>query len=97
MITRIVKLTIAPEKVDEFIENFKANKKLIRASAGCEGLKLLRDLNNPNIFFTYSKWQSPGHLEMYRQSQLFKGIWSVTKPMFTLTAEAWSVEELEHC
>jgi quinol monooxygenase YgiN len=95
MITRIVKLTIQPERVEEFIQNFKANKKKIRASAGCKGVELLRDSNEPSIFFTYSKWESAGHLEMYRKSDLFKGIWSVTKPMFVLAAEAWSTKEFD--
>jgi len=95
MITRIVKLTLEPERVEEFMENFKANKKRIRASAGCKGLELHRDTHDPCIFFTYSKWKSAEHLEMYRQSDLFKGIWSVTKPMFMLAAEAWSLEEID--
>jgi (4S)-4-hydroxy-5-phosphonooxypentane-2,3-dione isomerase len=94
MIIRIVKLTIQPEKMDEFIAHFQANKKKIRSVAGCRTLALFRDSSDPCIFFTYSHWKTPEHLEDYRQSELFKGIWSAVKPMFMLAPEAWSLDEV---
>jgi quinol monooxygenase YgiN len=94
MIIRIVKLTIQPERTDDFIANFQANKKKIRSFAGCRTLALFRDSNDPCIFFTYSHWKTPEHLEDYRQSELFKGVWESVKPMFLLAAEAWSVDEV---
>ncbi len=33
-------------------------------------------------------------LENYRNSKLFRGIWSKTKPMFNGKPEAWSVDKL---
>lgn len=91
---RIVKMTFNPEKVDTFLENFNAKKNDIRNFAGVEHLELLRDKNNPNIFFTYSYWKSEQDLENYRNSDLFKSVWAVTKPLFTKEAEAWSVDSL---
>ncbi len=92
---RMVKLTFHPEHVEAFLANFNANKLAIRNFKGVEHLELLNDKSNSNIFFTYSIWQSEQHLENYRNSNLFKGIWAVTKPMFASKAEAWSVDSLE--
>lgn len=92
---RIVKLTLQKESVAEFLANFDQQKALIRAFDGVQHLQLLNDKNNPNIYFTYSIWQSEQHLENYRNSELFKGIWAVTKPMFAAKAEAWSTESIE--
>lgn len=94
MIIRIVKLTFDPAKVEEFQANFHKNKELIRAVKGCNRLELLRDVNTPNIFMTYSWWDGEEYLEAYRHSDLFKSIWAVTKPMFIDKPEAWSVKQL---
>lgn len=91
---RIVKMTFSPENVGAFLENFNSNKNHIRNFEGVEHLELLRDKNNPNIFFTYSHWKSEEDLEKYRTSDLFKSVWEVTKPLFSLPAEAWTVESL---
>jgi autoinducer 2-degrading protein len=91
---RIVKMTFNPEKVDEFLENFNARKNDIRNFEGVTHLELLRDKNQPNIFFTYSHWKSEQHLENYRNSDLFKSVWAVTKPLFSSAPEAWSVDSL---
>ncbi len=92
---RIVKMTFQPEKVDEFLLNFNNNKALIRAFDGVKHLELLKDKNNSNIFFTYSVWDSEIHLENYRNSDLFKGVWAKTKPLFADKPEAWSVDSIE--
>lgn len=92
---RIVKLTLKKECVSQFLTNFEQQKSNIRAFEGVKHLELLNDINNHNIYFTYSKWESEQHLENYRNSELFKGIWAKTKPMFAEKAEAWSVESLE--
>lgn len=78
-------------KVDQFLANFNRNKHKIRNFPGCNFLELYRDLDNPNIFFTYSYWSQKEDLETYRQSDLFKSVWSVTKPLFSDKPEAWSV------
>ena len=94
MLIRIVKLTFAPEQTEAFIAAFNERKHLIGTFPGCKGVELLRDINNPNIFFTYSKWDTHEHLEAYRISELFTSTWAVVKPWFTGKPEAWSVESL---
>ncbi len=99
MLVRIVKMNFAPEKIDEFLANFEANKEKIRGFKGCRHLKLLRDKDHPERFFTYSYWENEAALETYRQSELFKGVWAKTKILFNEKPEAWSAEvftEVEH-
>ncbi len=93
MIIRIVKMTFKPEKVNEFLTIFDESKQLIRAMPGCTHLELLNDLKEPNIFFTYSYWNSENELNNYRNSDLFLTVWKKTKALFIAKAEAWSVEQ----
>jgi (4S)-4-hydroxy-5-phosphonooxypentane-2,3-dione isomerase len=90
---RIVKLSFHPENVDKFLSLFNESKQKIRMSSGCNRLELLNDINNPNIFFTYSYWDKPSSLEKYRQSDLFNSVWSKTKVLFNDKPAAWSVEQ----
>ena len=93
MIIRIVKMTFVPEKVNEFLEVFHTSKQLIRNFKGCSHLELLNDINTPNIFFTYSYWENEDALNNYRDSELFKNVWSKTKILFSDKTRAWSVEQ----
>ncbi|MFD0762941.1 putative quinol monooxygenase [Lutibacter aestuarii] len=95
MLIRIVKMTFKTSEIDTFLENFNANKEKIRNFKGCNRLELLRDKNNPTIFFTYSYWETETHLETYRNSELFKTVWSKTKILFNNKPEAWSVDSIE--
>ena len=94
MFIRIVKMSFAEENVDAFLENFHKNKEKIRAVDGCEFLQLMRDKENPNIFFTYSFWKKQEDLDNYRQSELFKSVWAKTKELFNSKPQAWSVEKV---
>lgn len=91
---RIVKMTFQKDKISEFLSNFDKVKQHIRDFDGVERLELLNDKNNPNIYFTYSFWKSEQHLEKYRHSDLFKGVWAKTKPLFADKPEAWSVDQI---
>ncbi len=94
MFTRIVKMEFKTEEIETFLYNFEAVKEKIRSFPGCLFLELYRDKNNPNIFFTYSKWNMENDLENYRKSELFKKVWATTKPKFRSKAQAWSVDTL---
>ncbi|CAM1356752.1 MULTISPECIES: putative quinol monooxygenase [Tenacibaculum] len=95
MFVRIVKMSFQPEKIEEFLNNFNSKKEFIRNSPGCRLLELYRDKTNPNIFFTYSYWDTEQDLENYRNSELFKGVWSQTKVLFNDKPLAWSVDKVE--
>ncbi|MCH9660358.1 MAG: antibiotic biosynthesis monooxygenase [Bacteroidetes bacterium] len=94
MLIRIVKMEFDASKIDAFLHNFETVKADIRNFPGCQHLKLLRDKNDASIFFTYSHWTTEDDLEKYRQSELFKGVWATTKPMFRSKAQAWSVDAI---
>lgn len=94
MFTRIVKMEFNTEEIETFLSNFEEVKSKIRNFSGCKFLELYRDNNNTDIFFTYSRWEKEIDLENYRNSELFKGVWATTKPMFRSKAQAWSVDTL---
>lgn len=94
MITRLVKLTFAYEHCAEFIEIFNASQPKINAMQGCNGVVLLRDTLQPNVFFTKSSWDTTEALEEYRKSELFVGVWARTKVLFSAKPEAWSTIQL---
>ncbi len=94
MLVRIVKMTFSADKTDEFQARFHHIKENIIEFKGCELLELYQDRTDPNIFFTYSHWQSEEDLDLYRKSDFFKEVWGHTKKMFTKKPEAWSVDKI---
>ncbi|SMO44311.1 hypothetical protein SAMN06265350_10252 [Solitalea koreensis] len=83
-------MSFQPEHVETFLEIFEASKGKIRNFEGCYHLELLNDTTSPNRFFTFSKWESEDHLEIYRHSELFLTTWAATKILFNDKPEAWS-------
>lgn len=92
MIIRIVKMTIAPSKIEDFLKIYSSNMSKIRGVNGCNKLHLLQDEKYQNIFMTYSFWNNQNDLEAYRNSELFKSIWKTVKPFFADTPQAWSLQ-----
>ena len=95
MIIRVVKMTFLEERVNDFLSNFEKHKQQIRSFEGCRRLELLQQAGRPDVFFTYSWWDSESALENYRHSQLFGEVWSFTKSLFADRPEAWSLNQLE--
>lgn len=95
MIHRMVKMSFDPDKCEEFMALFLSREENIKKTKGCLGVKLWRDTAHPNIFFTYSIWESAEHLEAYRQSDFFADTWQHTKALFNARAEAWSLVGVE--
>lgn len=87
-------MTFKTESIDRFKDIFSASKTLIAAMEGCRHVELLQDINNPCVFFTLSIWEDPKHLEAYRKSELFEGVWAKTKVLFAEKPEAWSLTQL---
>ena len=95
MLIRIVRMTFQPEKVADFLTVFEESKEKIRARPGCHRLELLRDLDLPNVFMTYSYWDDAAALNKYRDSELFNTTWAKTKVLFADKPVAYSVERLQ--
>jgi quinol monooxygenase YgiN len=91
MITRLVRMEFAADQVDAFLELFNATKSQIRHFPGVQHLELHRDASNPNVFYTYSIWDSEADLEAYRVSELFEMVWSQTKTKFAGRPQAFSL------
>lgn len=94
MFVRIVKMSFHQDTVPAFIANFELVKDKIRNAPGNRLLELYQDKTNSCIFFTYSYWDTEQDLENYRNSELFKDVWSFTKKLFNDKPEAWSVDKL---
>jgi len=94
MFVRIVKMSFEENKIEEFLVNFHENKEKIRNFNGCLLLELYQDKNHKNIFFTHSYWNLERDLENYRNSDLFKNVWSKTKKLFNKQPEAWSLDKV---
>lgn len=95
MLVRIVKMEFQQEKVNTFLDLFNITRDKIANFDGCLGVEWLQTIDNENLFFTYSKWNSEKDLENYRNSELFKETWSKTKALFSNKPEAWSMNKLE--
>jgi len=93
VITRIVRMEFQPAHVDDFLVHFKGVAHRIRQFPGVHRLELHRDADQPNVFYTYSKWNGERDLEAYRQSELFKGAWSQAKSWFSEKPQAFSLRE----
>jgi quinol monooxygenase YgiN len=94
MIVRIVRMKVAPENVSTFQNYFKESFSKIRNFPGCCDLSLHTDINQEGVVITFSKWESEAHLNVYRDSDVFKSTWEKVKPLFVAKPEAFSMEEL---
>lgn len=93
MLIRVVRMVFLPEKVGEFMGVFNESKDKIRGFKGCRHMELLQDFNDPNIFMTYSHWESEEHLNNYRKSELFGQVWPATKRLFAAPPVAFSAQQ----
>jgi heme-degrading monooxygenase HmoA len=80
---------------EAFLKNFEENKCSIRNFPGCHHLELWEDENDATIFLTYSHWESEEALNQYRDSELFKKVWSYTKQLFAAKPVAFSSKKIE--
>jgi len=87
-------MSFEENKIEDFLKNFHQNKEKIRDFKGCLFLELYQEKDNPNVFFTYSYWDSEIYLNHYRKSELFIRVWAKTKAMFNAKPEAWSVDKV---
>jgi quinol monooxygenase YgiN len=88
-------MTFREEAIAAFLENFEANKQKIRNFPGCSHLELWQDENLKNIFLTYSIWENETALNQYRDSELFKSVWSYTKTLFAEKPVAFSSKKIQ--
>lgn len=95
MVRRIVRLEFDPERVTEFTEFFAKNRPTIASFPGCVSLDLFKDAALPNVYYTFSLWESEAALEAYRHSDTFRLLWSFAKARFAGKPLAYSLLEVE--
>jgi heme-degrading monooxygenase HmoA len=95
MLVRIVRMTFQEGSREVFLQNFEENKSSIRNFPGCRHLELWEDEHDKNIFMTYSHWESEAALNQYRDSELFKTVWSFTRALFAAKPVAFSTKKLQ--
>ena len=93
-ITRIVKMTFKTEHITDFANYYNSIKGKVAGQPGCNGVKLLKEIGETGVFFTYSNWDSVDDLNNYRNTDAFGEIWPTVKNWFAAKAEAWSSDEL---
>ena len=91
MIVRFVKLELQSQHIDDFKRLTAGEKDEIIAFEGCSFLEILQDVNNENLFFSHSHWESEEALNAYRESAFFRGNWEQVKQWFAAKPEAWSL------
>ncbi|MBK6819449.1 MAG: antibiotic biosynthesis monooxygenase [Bacteroidetes bacterium] len=91
---RIVKLSFKATHVADFKAFFELRKSLIRNVEGCTHLALWQDHDDDCVFYTYSLWQAPEFLALYRNSDLFKETWTQVKQWFDKPPMAFSANQI---
>ena len=91
MLIRIVRLTLRPEGVADFLTLFRQSESRIRQQPGCQHLELWQDADQPHIYCTHSHWADADALNAYRRSALFGEVWPATKRLLAAPALAFSV------
>lgn len=91
---RIVRLELKPENCSEFEAFFEKIKDTIASMPGCNGVKLYKDADMNNVYYTHSDWDSVDALNAYRDSDFFKKTWAYTKTLFQNRASAFSLIDL---
>lgn len=95
MLIRIVRMTFQEDRTADFLSIFERSKQQIRSFEGCQHLELLQDIDQRNVYMTYSYWESQAALDQYRASALFRSTWAATKVLFADKPSAYSVERLQ--
>jgi heme-degrading monooxygenase HmoA len=87
-------MTIAEDKVADAVSFAASVQPKIKAFEGCKHLDILQDVKQRNVIITYSLWDTENHLNLYRNSDLFKESWATVKKWFIDKPEARSLEVL---
>jgi len=81
VLVRLVHVTVRPDAVDTFLDQFDESASKIRAFPGCRRLALWRAPDAPTAFTALSHWKGPDALEAYRKSALCTSTWAVVTPL----------------
>lgn len=92
MLTRLVRMRFQPDRVDAFLALYAVMRPKIVSQPGCRSVQLVREIDDPAAFATWSVWESAAALEAYRTSAFFRQYWPQVRALFRQPAEAVSFE-----
>ena len=96
MIKRIVRLTVKDAAAKEaFQEIYRSRNPYKNGVPGCREVKVMQDVNDDDVYYTVSIWDSNDDLEAYRNSDYFAKTWPMVKAQLSKRAEAFSMAETE--
>ncbi len=96
MVIRLVRMRFRSEEVERFLALYDRAYPVIVKQPGCHSVQLVREVNDPTAFATWSVWNDEASLDAYRRSPFFRSFWQEVKALFRAPAEAVSFEEIEH-
>ncbi len=96
MLIRLVRMRFRSEEVERFLALYDQAYPIIVGQPGCRSVQLVREIDDPAAFATWSVWDDAAALDAYRRSAFFRGFWPEVKALFRAPAQAVSFEEMHH-
>lgn len=90
-LVRIVYLYFEEEYSTTFNQVFLKYKPILLQQVGCQNVQLYQVEGQSQDFVTISQWRNKDDLERYRQSDVFRKMWSNLKPHFYQKPNAHSL------
>lgn len=78
--------------LSDFINFISATNEKILETEGCKQLELLRDKEDPTVFFIYQFWDSEKSLSKYHRSEFYGRYKEQINSFFEENEQAWIVE-----
>jgi quinol monooxygenase YgiN len=94
MLIRLVRMRFRPDAVDTFLALYERASPTIQRQPGCRSVQLVRQIDDPAAFATWSVWDDAAALDAYRTSDFFRSFWPEVKALFRGAAEAVSFETI---
>jgi len=94
MILRIVKMEVAPDKLEDF-KRFMTNlsEEKIKQK-GCVHHDFFSDKQYDNVYFQYTIWERTSDLKKYKSTPLFKEVVKTLSNLCLVAPYAWTVENV---
>ncbi len=94
-IARVIIIKAPEEKNKEAERMWKEHcAPLMRRQKGCQSEKFMRSTENPDLYISYSEWDSIADIDRYRESTEHKTIQSETRAIQGSRAVVWTYEVL---
>lgn len=95
MLFRLVRMRFQPDQVETFLHLYAAAASTIASQPGCLSVQLVRQMDDPASFATWSVWESVEALDRYRASPFFVQFWPQVKALFRAPPEVVSFKGVQ--